>query len=87
MLFTVILEFEGTTSVSQSSARNIGEAYRNWLQGLKDPVGFGLSVDQAERLASALSLRGCSHLHLLPLPRMFGAQRRSLVKSWRYWTL
>jgi hypothetical protein len=60
MLFTMILEFEGTTSVSQFSGRNVGEAYRSWFQGLKDPSRFGLGADQAERLASALSCDGLS---------------------------
>jgi hypothetical protein len=58
MLFTIILEFEGTTSVSQFSARNVGEAYRSWFQGLKDLSRYGLDANQAERLASALSFDG-----------------------------
>lgn len=58
MLFTTILEFEGTTSVSQFAAPNVGDAYRSWFQGLKDPSRYGLNADQAERLASALSVEG-----------------------------
>ena len=58
MFFTIILEFEGTTTVSQFSARNVGEAYRSWFQGLKAPGRYGLDANQAERLASALSFDG-----------------------------
>lgn len=58
MLFTIILEFEGTTSVSQFSGRNVGEAYRSWFKGLKDPSRFGLGADQAEGLTLALSWEG-----------------------------
>ena len=56
MLFTVILEFEGTTSVSQISARNVDGAYRNWFKGLSDQHRYGLDENQASRLAYALSL-------------------------------
>ena len=58
MLFTIILEFEGTTSVSQFSARSVGAAYRQWHHGLKDPRRYGLEANQAERLASALLFDG-----------------------------
>ncbi len=58
MLFTIILEFEGTTSVSQFRARNVGEAYRCWYQELKAPNRYGLDANQAERLASALLFDG-----------------------------
>jgi hypothetical protein len=57
-VFTIIIEFEGTTSVSQFSARNVGEAYQSWFQGLRDPYRFGLSADQGERLTSALMFEG-----------------------------
>ena len=58
MLFTIILEFEGTTSVSQFSGRSVDEAYRGWFQGLKDAGRYGLNPEQAERLAAALSFDG-----------------------------
>ena len=58
MLFTIILEFEGTTSVSQFSGRSVHEAYRSWFRGLKDAGRFGLNVKQAERLSAALSFEG-----------------------------
>jgi hypothetical protein len=58
MLFTIILEFEGTTSVSQVSDQSVDEAYRVWLQGLRDPGRYGLNQKQAERLAAALSFDG-----------------------------
>lgn len=55
MLFTIVLEFEGTTSVSQFSGRNVAEAYRRWFQGLDDPGRYGLDSNQVQRLTSALS--------------------------------
>ncbi len=58
MLFTIILEFEGTTSVSQFAASSVDEAYRSWFQELKDAGRYGLNQLQAERLAAALSFDG-----------------------------
>ena len=58
MLFTIILEFEGTTSVSQFAGPSVDAAYRAWFEGLKDPGRYGLDPTQAERLAAALSFDG-----------------------------
>lgn len=58
MLFTIILEFEGTTSVSQFAGPSVDVAYRDWFEGLKDPGRYGLNPKQAERLAAALSFDG-----------------------------
>ena len=58
MLFTIVLEYEGTTAVSQVSGRSVNEAYRRWFQGLKDPGRYGLDPKQAKRLAAALSFDG-----------------------------
>lgn len=58
VLFTIILEFEGTTSVRQFSGENVDEAYRRWFQGLSEPSAYGLSADQAARLSSAISFEG-----------------------------
>lgn len=33
MLFTIILEFEGTTSISRYSGKSVEEAYQRWLEG------------------------------------------------------
>lgn len=58
MLFTIILEYEGTTSVSQVPGRSVDEAYRGWFQGLQDPGRYGLDPKQAEALTAALSFDG-----------------------------
>ena len=58
MLFSIVLEFEGTSSVSQYYGRNVSEAYRKWFQGLSDPGRYGLDRNQAKRLAAELSYDG-----------------------------
>lgn len=55
MLFTIMLEYEGTTSVSQVPGRSVDEAYRGWFRGLQDPGRYGLDPQQAKGLAAALS--------------------------------
>ena len=62
MLFTIILEFEGTTSVRQFSGENVEEAYRRWFEGLKDPSAYGLNADQGARLSAAISFEGFESL-------------------------
>ncbi len=53
-LFTVILEFEGTTSVSQFSAVDPEQAFQKWQERLDNPVEVGLRPDRARALAEAL---------------------------------
>jgi hypothetical protein len=55
-LFTVILEFEGTTSVSQVWASSPVYALDRWRDGLCDHGTYGLTGDQASRLAKSLEL-------------------------------
>jgi hypothetical protein len=49
-LFTVVMEFEGTTSVSQFQAANADDALRLWLKGLRKPGPYGLTAKQVSRL-------------------------------------
>ena len=51
-LFTVVMEFEGTTSVSQFKAANAEDALRLWLKGLRKTDRYGLTAKQVSRLAS-----------------------------------
>jgi hypothetical protein len=51
-LFTVVMEFEGTTSVSQFKATNAEDALRLWLKGLRRADRHGLTAKQASRLAA-----------------------------------
>ena len=49
-LYTVIMEFEGTTSVSQTTASTVVEALALWADGLRQPENYGLSSASAHRL-------------------------------------
>ena len=58
MLFTIILEFEGTNSVSQFSASGPNAAFRKWVQGLENPKNYALTPQQARAVTKALADRG-----------------------------
>jgi len=62
MLYTIILEFEGTTSVRQLFGENVDDAYRKWVEGLTDSNAYGLSTGQAARLSAAISFEGFESL-------------------------
>lgn len=49
-LFTVIMEFEGTTSVSQVRARSANEALKLWARKLQTPEVYALKKKQAAKL-------------------------------------
>jgi hypothetical protein len=54
ILFTMILEFDGTNSVSQFLARDADAAYQKWLRGLSYRNRYGLDEKQAHNVAKAL---------------------------------
>jgi hypothetical protein len=64
-LFTVIMDFEGTTSATQFRADFVQDALRLWLNDLSQPGIFGLTDLQRTRLAE-----GCADfdLDLAPAP-------------------
>lgn len=49
-LYTVIMEYEGTTSVSQTTAKNAADALESWSVGLGQPEYYGLAPSSARRL-------------------------------------
>jgi len=53
-LFTVVMEFEGTTSISQVNARHPNDALMLWAAGLAASNAYGLSRSSARRLQSAI---------------------------------
>jgi uncharacterized protein YabE (DUF348 family) len=53
-LYTVIMEFEGTTSVSQTTAGTVVEALKLWSGGLSESEHYGLAPASASRLLEAL---------------------------------
>jgi len=53
-LYTVVMEFEGTTSVSQFMASCAREAFQRWLEGLSGHATYGLTNDQVSRLAKGV---------------------------------
>ena len=53
-LYTLLLEFSGTTSVSQVQAQSPEEAVRQWIAKLLEPKAYGLSKGPARSLKSAL---------------------------------
>jgi len=50
-LYTVIMEFEGTTSASQFRATSVEAAVRLWRKGLGQAGSYGLKEGQHKRLA------------------------------------
>jgi len=54
-LYTVIMEFDGTTSVSQVVARDVRGALRLWLDRLREPGSYGLSRSALRRLQVAFT--------------------------------
>jgi len=54
MFFTVVLEFEGVTSVSQLTAKSANSALLKWREALTNPRGYGLTVEQGRRISRAL---------------------------------
>jgi hypothetical protein len=55
MLFTVILEFEGTNSVAQFAASGPSDAFLKWIEGLEKPGGYGLNKHQVKTLTEAIA--------------------------------
>jgi hypothetical protein len=53
-LFTILMEFEGTTSASQVRASSVNEALRLWADRLCEPGCYGLSEAAAHRLRKAM---------------------------------
>ena len=64
-LFTIVMDFEGTTSVSQFHADSVEPAVRLWLSELALPLCFGLTPKQRKRLANG---RRDLDLGLAPVP-------------------
>src|SRR5262245_21665218 len=52
-LFTVVMEFDGTTSISQFVAARVGDALKLWLIRLQEPNAYGLSRSLARSLHTA----------------------------------
>lgn len=53
-LYTVVLEFSGTTSVSQVRAASIQGAMSQWINKLSESDAYGLSEEAACQLHEAL---------------------------------
>lgn len=53
-LYTVIMEFEGTTSISQKTAKTAVEALALWSDGLRQPEHYGLAPASARRLFDSI---------------------------------
>jgi len=66
-LFTIVMEFEGTTSVAQLAAPSVEEAVRLWVGGLAKARSYGLNKVQRSRLITGFE-RIDTHLNLAPAP-------------------
>ncbi len=53
--FTVVMEFAGTTSVSQFTADEAADALKMWLTRLIQPDAYGLSRSSARQLEKAFA--------------------------------
>jgi hypothetical protein len=58
LLFTVLMEFEGTTSASQVKASSADDALRLWALRLSESGCYGLSGPAARQLQIALATDG-----------------------------
>jgi hypothetical protein len=77
-LFTVLMEFEGTSSVSQFLADSAESALRLWLDGLSIKGGYGLTDRQRRRLSDGWSDLGLG-LNPTPLDGLQGAWCSSVL--------
>jgi len=57
MLFTIILEFAGTNSVSQFSASGPNAAFQKWVQGLESPNNYALTSQQGRAVTKSLTAK------------------------------
>ena len=55
-LFTVVMDFQGTTSVSQVRAIEASDALMRWVHSLKTDAACGLTSDQRTRLLNAFDV-------------------------------
>ena len=53
-LFTVIMDFEGTTSAVQLEAESPDDAARRWRESLGTPGSYALTDSQRQRLSRGL---------------------------------
>jgi hypothetical protein len=63
LLFTVLMEFAGTTSASQVRAASAEDALRMWAVRLSEPGCYGLSEPAARQLRNALATDGMEGIH------------------------
>jgi len=56
-LFTVVMEFDGTTSVSQFVATSVKNALKLWRKGLDQPIVYDLSPSSAQSFKVAYDKR------------------------------
>jgi len=52
-LFTVILEYEGTTSAAQVRAPSADDAVHIWFESLKEEGAYGLTGAQRDKMRTA----------------------------------
>jgi hypothetical protein len=56
VLFTIILDFDGGTYVSQVSSISVGATLPEWIRGLKQPESLGLDGRQAMAVAKVFEI-------------------------------
>jgi hypothetical protein len=57
MLFTITMEYAGTSSASQYVASDPVTAFEDWIAGLDQRYAYGLTPDQANDVANAIQER------------------------------
>lgn len=57
MLYTVIADFEGTTSISQYQGRKPTEALQKWANSLDESDRYGFTTPQMNELRGAMKHR------------------------------
>ena len=78
-LFTVLMEFEGTTSASQFHAASVRDALKMWLAGLGQSHCYGLTEAQRKRLGHGFGSGFDLDLEPAPLEGLCGVWFSSIL--------
>lgn len=54
-VYTIIMEFAGTTSAAQIRAHSPTESFEKWTSGLLKERAYGVTTSEAERLRRAVA--------------------------------
>jgi|GEM_PF-4079942 len=71
-LYTLIVEYEGLTSISQFIAESPAEAVDKWFAAIGDGTPYGLTTEQTRALSSAYAARDEEEIDVSPVSGVSG---------------